>query len=349
MKGFFLLTFFLSISYLYPGNINGNHAPAEHGMVNDEFASGIPRPYYRAGEDVSFAFSAAYTFWVPYMDALNIAYSNAPDFSVYDLEVGNVIQPITSGKSGFQIQAEKYLHFDDWRWCIGYMWFYNPNSLSDKSYEMPFVYKSPWIESSFLDLADVSSSFSNQFNSLKGTLDRSLALSHNFNFTPFIGIIGAWETSRLNAEIAIQRTYDDFEVLGMRNTMYWWCIGPYSALELSCRFFKGVSLFLKTGYSINLAKRDVYQFQNNGEYDTPNVRVPIQDFQDHVWAVEPMCSGQLGMKLDYSIKRCAFFFDISWELQTWFRHMGFLPANDRMGLRGNYSMQGLTASFGFVL
>ncbi len=351
MKSFFHSFFFALLFFSCPlhcGNIKGNHFPEEHGKVKDEFARSVPSAYYRAGEDSSFAFSASYTLWVPYMNGINIANSNNPITPSTSLAAGNMIRPITSARSGFQLQAEKYLHYDHWRWCIGYMWFNNQNPLSNHSFKIDNHYSSPWISTPIATLLEASSSFSNQFNSILGTIDRSLAVTQTFIFTPFAGIIGGWETSSLNANLQLLDTFDDLQLFTMSNKLYWWCIGPYAGLEFSYRIMNKLSLFLKTASSLNLAKTDLYEQQSLLELTTPGSESVPNNHENHLWNIEPMTACQLGMKLNYKLKDLSLLLDLSWELQTWFHHMGFLSSGNLMGLRGNYSMQGLNASFGII-
>jgi len=343
LNRFLFLVLFCSPSFLFSGNTKKPHFSPENGKLLNRNALSIPRPYYRRDEQASFIFSLSYTYWVPYIEGLILANSPFPQGS-NTLSFINTVTPSFSGKSGFQVEVAKYLHFDDWKCSAGYTWFYNAPPYSFAPLNPSNSYVSPWIEGSYTTIATLNSRYTNQFNCLRGTLDRSLAISPNFIFTPFGGVIGAWETSHLQIDAHIQLSPSELLPYTVDNTMYWWCIGPYGGVELGYTWIKNTFLFLKVASSINLAKKDFWQYQ-----DTPTgSSLSSFNIQDHLWSVEPMFSQQLGIKLNCPLKDLSVFFDLSWEMQTWFSHMGFYTPGNQMGLSGNYSMQGLTVLFGII-
>lgn len=353
----FFLTIFLC-SYLsasnelsnteIAGNVKRSHRLREYGKVKPCDARNIPRPGGIARANKSLQFYASYLLWAIYQDGQNIALSNIADSGIGNLSKGNTIIPYSPVRSGLKVYAGKSLYYDDWEALIGYTWIGNVNPLSTRSFHIDNIYYCPWLREDHLDLAEIATSYSNQFNRIDSKLYRHLALAQSFCFTPWIGVLGAWEDCYLETDIEVQETITDFHLFFMRNKQYWWCIGPYSGIEISYNFWKPLSLFASTGGSINLSKYSVILNQQRAELSDPDEKTTTQDMGSFTWEVEPMLEATLGLNVDVKIADVLFFFKAAWECQTWFSHNGFIIPPYNTGIYGNYSMQGLTTTIGVV-
>ncbi len=356
LKGLMKFTFIYLLSLLsYPlyaedaeiaGNVNPNYKPRESGRVSTQHALNLPPTHYYADASMVFSASASYTLWVPYQNGLIIAISNAPPASLTDLTPGNALTPSSHPCSGLKVNVEKCGFYDDWTAGISYVWFNNPNNLRSKGFDINAYYKSPWIPDSYQDIYSIESSFSNQFNEVRGKLYKPLAFTSNFILSPWICLVGAWESQYLNANIDYEGTGSDFYIFTMENKQFWWCIGPGSGLEIAFKTPWYLSLYLNAGGSLNLARHIIYQTSNQTNLFISSTVETLLNTASFLWKVEPMIESSLGLRFDYSFSKTAIFLKSSWDLQTWFSHNGFITTKNRRGYYSNYSMQGLTVSAG---
>ncbi|MCH9621891.1 MAG: hypothetical protein S4CHLAM20_13220 [Chlamydiia bacterium] len=328
------------------GNIKTDHAPTEFGKVPCEEALNIPRAQTISDHHYDYLISAAYTLWVAYQEGLNVAVSNMPSTSIANLTAGNIIRPNNPAQSGFKVSAYMLLQYDDWAVGLDYTWFNNQNGLRSNGFFIDNIYTSPWLNFDTLDISEISSSFSNQFNRLDLRMQRSLALSPYFTMTPHSFIVGAWEDQHFNANMEPQKTINDIDLFFMRNTQYWYCIGPGAGTEIALSIVNHLSFYLSSAMAITFAKHDVRQKQQEAETETPNDKTFLVNRQDDRWDVEEMLEASLGLRIDYEIYNVVALLEASWDSQTWFSHNGFLSAANTIGNTGNYSMQGLTITAG---
>jgi hypothetical protein len=357
MKFIFCSITFLYLSFLHPSKLEvaQNFSPSqkakEYGKVDIKDGLAIPKTYYLGSKDSNFFFSLAYTLWVPYQGGMNIVNSNLPPFEITHIVFVNKFAPKTFPKSGFKIEAEKYLHFDDWKANIQYTWFNSQNPPNNRNFNIEYIYFSPWFPKNFeiSDFYDVSSYFNNQFNRIDGVIYRDLWLKQSFIFSNSIGLIGAWEEQNfyILAERALFRT-NTVDFIALDAKQYWWCVGPYANFETTYRVLNHFSLFFKGGASVNLAKHDVYEVEYISELNAPHIRSNFYNMEDHRWDTEPMVEGSIGFKLNYSKKNVAYLLSVAWEAQTWFSHNGFIQPYTGLISNNPYSMQGLTVNVGIV-
>jgi len=293
-----------------------------------------------------FSPSVSYTFWVPYQNGLTIAVANAPSEPLSDLTPGASLAPATHPCSGFKVSFEKCGFYDDWTAGISYMWFNNSNKLSSKNYDINFYYHSPWIPDPYQDIYLIESKFSNQFNEFRGKLFKPLAFAENFILSPWICLIGAWESQYLDATIDYEGSLTNFYLFTMENRQYWWCVGPGSGIEISFKTPWYLSLYINGGGSLTLTRNVIDQSSNQTNLYSVSTEEALLNISTFVWKVAPMIESSLGLRFDYSFSKTAIFLKSSWDLQTWFSHNGFITTKDRTGTYSNYSMQGLTVTAG---
>lgn len=339
----------LCFSYAYTneetevsGNLNPNYNPSEYGKASDNEGGDIPPHHPLAAHNYQFMCSAAYTYWAVYQEGLIVAVSNNPAAASSSLDPGNTIIPYNPEKSGFKVSAFMQLDYDKWQVGLDYTWFNNQNKLSTKGFKIVNIYSSPWIEATHIDLPDIASSFSNQFNRLEAVMQRSIEFSERLVMTPRIAVLGAWEDQQFNADFDVQKSLSDIDLLFMRNHQYWYGMGPLAGTKVSYNFHKYLSFNLATDLAIVYSKHSVRLDQKEAEIASPNSRSVIQNMKYNWWNSEPMVDAKMGLCMLYPAKNMTFSLEAAWELQTWFFHNGFLPERNMIGGNGNLSMQGLT-------
>jgi hypothetical protein len=329
------------------GNVRAAYITREFGRVPRKEARNIPPLTAVAANKKTFFCSASYILWVPYQDGINIAVSNTSE-TPFSKKAGNTITPIRSVRNGFKVTAGKNLFFDGWIALVSYTWFNNPANFDENSYIPGNTYRSPWIAEDYINLTAISDSFSNQFNRINSKLYRRLRFSPSFTLTPWAGLQGVWEDQYLDANITIEKSLEDTSLLTMRNTQYWWCLGPYAGTEITYSIIKRLTLFANSGIGINLCKHDTYMLQQTADHLSPTVKTLTQNLGIHRWNTEAMFEASFGLAAQHNFGDVAGFLKASWEIQTWMNHNGFLPAYCGTGYYGDYSMQGLTITAGAV-
>ena len=282
-----LLFVFLSATHLYAnneseisGNIRVESAPKEFGLVSSDNSLKIPPAYAPTGENYKYTIDVAYTLWVAYQEGLTVAFSNSPTTAVGNLPPGNSIRPPAPARSGFKVMAFMQLHYDDWATGIEYTWFNNQNKLSTRNFNIDNAYKTTWTTQSTIDLSEIASSFSNQFNRLNLKLLRQVEFGPSFVLSPWISIAGAWEDQDFNADMELQKTVNDIDFFQMRNTQYWYAVGPSAGSKILVPITKHFSCFLDSGAALTFAKHSVRQNQRESETSTSDKVVILNIFDD---------------------------------------------------------------------
>ncbi len=292
------------------------------------------------GDDtLPFYIQGAYTFWVPYQEGLNIAYSgnNAPANNP-----GNIIRPIIEGANGFKVGLGANTMHDGWMIRLNYAWFNNSPQQTANTLDPADIYAATF-ETSSNSYSAISSKWTGQFNRVDAKLDRSFFAGHYLTLCPWLGLLGTWETQNLSmTEIG-----DDGNSVAVseevRWQQNWWGIGPYAGCEASYFFTDAWALYISSGASLLVVNHELYQ----KEYDTLPIDPALAysfNQVDNFYNVEPMIETSLGLRWESAWTNCSLCIDLSWELQTYFSHNGFQAFFGPMGVMGNYSMQGATAS-----
>jgi len=321
LKNFFLLWSFLSC--IHPCSLVGTEPP----FLDQKTPSYMPisTPSHL---DFDFFVEGAYTLWVPYQEGNAIAFSG----NTSDVERGNVLRPSTKECSGFKVALGVHTPHDDWTATLEYTWFFNPGFFSygrqniDQSYRLTF---DP-LETGTAHY--IESRWKSNFNRIDGTLDRSFYLGNYFTFSPSMGLLGAWETQILDQNGIISSAYNEDTW-----KQSWWAIGPYGGAETAFFFTKSSSFYVIPSGALLLANHSL--FQSGSEHSDYAFNQ-----KDCFYNVEPMIEILLGLRQNLSWTQWALCFDVAWQLQTYFSHNGFQSYSNPMGVMGNYSMQGLSAS-----
>ncbi len=311
-----------------------------------EDTNGTPKAQYSVapaknpgGEDaLAFYIQAAYTFWVPYQEGMNLAYSGTN--ATADLP-GNIISPSINGCSGFKVAIGANTMHDGWMVGLNYAWFNISPAMATNKFLDGRTYISTFDDSGDT-INSISSKWSNQFNRLDGQLDRTFYAGHYLTFRPWLGLLGAWDNQHLDAnenENESQSIVVDEQVRWQQS---WWGVGPYAGVEASYFFTSEWALYISSGGSMLLANHCLTQ----AEYEMEGNAVGTYEFnqKNNLYNVEPMIETSLGLRWESFWTEWALCIDLSWELQTYFSHNGFQSFDSPMGLMGNYSMQGLTAA-----
>lgn len=321
------------------GNIKKAHHEKEFGKAPSKYGRNIPPSAGINANKRAISLSGSYTLWQVFQTGITIA------------DVGNAsavpaanITPSNPPRSGLKVRGGKHLFYDNWEATISYTWFYNPATMQNNGYTSTNNYTSPWINLDYQNLTNITSRFFNQFNRIEFQLYRQLKYSPQFIITTWLGLQGVWEDQSLDADMNIIAEEDLF--FTMRNTQDWWCIGPYAGTKVILPIFKYFSLFTNLGTGVNLVKRNVTQLQEIAPLSDHENTTVIYNTTFHEWNAEPMIEAYLGASSSHNFGSVTCYANISWQLQTWFSHNGFLPAFKNTGIYGNYSMQGLTATVG---
>lgn len=302
----------------------------EHHQESNTHA--VPAAQYPVGANLTFYIDAAYTYWVPYQEGMNIAVSVNPD------PTGNIVRPRMTGTSGFKVGLGANTHHDGWRAGLEYTWFYyNPNMRDNKVNNER--YRCLFDDAPADDIDAIRSRFETQFNRINGTVDRSFFVGHNVTMRPWMGLVGAWDTQRL--EFDIDKNGNQFPTPdSFRLKQSWWGIGPYAGMEGTYYLMKEVGLYLSMGGAILLANHENHHVQTADDGTTITTE---WNGNNNFNSVEPMVENTLGLCWDGMWPDWGLKIFLQWEMQTYFSHNGFLPQDvTRYQTRGNYSMQGLT-------
>ncbi len=291
-----------------------------------------------ADDTLPFYIQAAYTYWVPYQEGMNLAYSGHSGTASIP---GNIIRPNIEVCNGFKVAIGANTMHDGWMVGFNYTWFNNAPAMAANPLIPNLAYRQAFDGSSNHQILELSSKWSNQFNRIDGQLDRSFYAGHYLAFRPWLGLLGAWDTQNVNA--------NDLEFEGqienvnkqVRWEQNWWGIGPYAGCEASYYFTNNCALYISSGGAMLLANHCPSQ----AEYKVQGATVLDYDFnlKNSFYNVEPMIETSLGLRWESFWTKWALCIDLSWELQTYFSHNGFQSFQYPMGIMGKYSMQGLTA------
>ena len=284
----------------------------------------------------NFSFGAAYTLLMPYQEGLVLA--------IPENWKSNKIYPYKTVRSGFNAYFEKYLHYDDFKACLQYCWFYNNSSTQNSSLNPSCSYYSPWINSNDQNVTSINSSFNNQFNIIYVSLYRDNALTNTLNLTYNIGFLGAWEDQHLFATFVVDENLStETNIYHLNYKQDWWTVSPFAGLKTGFLLAKKVELYVQSLASINLAKHFVTQIQTKAS--NLHESTVIENFLQNAFDLEPMVSAEIGMQTFYTFKDCAITANAAWQCQTWFNHNKFQRTLGAP-LNANYSTTGLVAKFG---
>lgn len=296
----------------------------------------VPPAQYPAGaESKNYFLSAAYTYWVPYQEGLNIAIGSN------DIETpGDIARPAMNGASGFKIGAGINLQHDGWIASAEYTWFYYaPNFKANTLIDGP-EYNAIFNNNS-VTYTTLQSQFAMQFNRVDLTVDRSFCIGDFITLKPWMGLLFACDRQHLNYIGAIASVENNESEYAFRQED-WYGIGPYAGSEAMYYFGKDWGLYISSGMSMLLAHRYVSVNDTNVITATGALSSIANYNKTSFDGVNPMLEIGLGARWDGNWTNWGLCIDLGWELQTYFNHNGFLPYNSPTGLLGDFSMQGLT-------
>lgn len=279
----------------------------------------------------------AYTYWVPYQIGLELCYEEGDANTL-----GEYVEPVFNASSGFKAGINANTFYDHWHLSLNYTWFnYNPgyqeNIPFDGDYDAATEFEN------ILPIAlivGLHSKYNVQFNRIDGRISKEFFLGEFVKFAPFLGILGAFDQSYLDA------TYDGIaEAFGTGELKYnqkWWGAGP--SLGTVCHYFfnQSFGLFLNAATAMLIANHDIsnYQLFELNDFDATS----STNNKTYFYSVEPMVDMSLGLFYTLCNKTIDLSIELGWEIQTYFSHLGFRPDNyDYLYNRNNFSLQGLTA------
>ncbi|MCH9617423.1 MAG: hypothetical protein SP4CHLAM5_07120 [Chlamydiia bacterium] len=293
----------------------------------------VPPPQHPGGPDaLSFYVGAAYTYWAPYQEGMNLAIGEPTTGTTVR---GNVLKPAMNAASGFKVSLGANTHHDGWNAEIAYTWFYYSPSMKDHTILTGVTYR-PTFNAIDEAYSSLKSQFKTQFNRIDLTVDRSFYAGHYMTFRPWMGLLAAWDTQNLNfigntSSTVTQQAY---------KKQTWWGIGPYAGGEGTYYFTNDWGLFIKSGVSLLLSDRTVYN--NNLNYTDGVAASAVANNKATDYGVDPMFETELGLRWDSNWTDWALRIDLGWQLQTYFNHNGFLGYYSGAGNMGTFAMQGLT-------
>lgn len=284
--------------------------------------------------------SAYYTFWEPYTEGMNIAYSLGDT-----IEFGNFIRPQNTSKSGFIIGAGWNSYHDKWRVTSHYTWFYNCPVKHMQGLKDTTPYKTPFSEVTFFSDYIVSQ-FTNQFNRLDATIDKQFFTGRFIAIRPWIGLLGAWEVSHLNFNMKADAEHsEETDIKEYQFTQKWKAIGPYAGIEGTYFLVKQFGFFLSSGASLCRANHSITQQIKTVDDQGTVLDIPPTNIDTFYKNIEPMLEASIGARCDMEWRKFTLRIEAAWQLQTYFSHNGFQGYYSPVGLYGNYSMEGLTLGF----
>jgi hypothetical protein len=305
----------------------------------------VPPAVYPPGDEAfTFFIGAAYTFWQPFQGGTNIAYANG---SSDGTTTGLVYGPAFNAQSGFKVNLGANVDHDGWAVRAEYTWFYNNPGTKVINLTSPagvtYLIDAETVEDAN-GILGLQTKFKNQFNRIDLTLDRAFHAGHYLTFRPFIGLLGAWDTQNLYADVQSNQAAIAFDAntQSYRNSQSWWGIGPYGGLESSFYFTNDWALFLSSGVSMLLSNHNASAKSYAWSSSTSSTITTYEyNNKQNFNSVEPMIESALGLRWDMNWpNECALRLQLAWELQTYFQHSGLqiFPSD----ILQNYSMQGLT-------
>ncbi|MCH9617425.1 MAG: hypothetical protein SP4CHLAM5_07140 [Chlamydiia bacterium] len=294
---------------------------------------------YDHHRNTSFFVQAAYTYWAPYQEGMDLVYAQGTS-SVK----GNVITPKTYFSSGFKVGAGANNTDTGWFWAVNYTWFENNPGFKTHVLPSTLTYISPFASEN-AQFTSLSSRFYDQFNRVDGLFDRDFYSGKKFTFRPWIGFLGSWERQRLTMNgQAIQDDNNQPRIINYSQS--WWGVGPYSGMNCMYNFTQNFGLYIAPGASILYA----YHNWSTLQYSTPQGEAPFiqhNNYGKKFYNMEPMLEIALGLNLSYMHENFGIALSAQWQIQTYFSHNGLAGYYSPTGVMGNYTMQGLTASLRF--
>lgn len=278
----------------------------------------------------TYIFEAAVTYWASYTEGLNIAFSEGTE----DLK-GNTITPRKEAWPGFKVAIGANTFYDNIHAKMCLTWFNNPAPLKENPLIEELVYESPF--DGALEVSSISSKYLNDFTRLDAALYKQISLSNRVFITPWFGALGAWDFENLTFPLTTSEDTSQYN----KFIQNWWGAGPYSGVKTDLYVLKNYGFTASTGASILLCSSRIRVQQNltEGEEERGSVNTVTKP-----WDVEPMVETLLGIFASYPLDEWSIEFVVAWELQTYFSHLSYPKYYSPLGLSGNYSMQGLTAT-----
>jgi hypothetical protein len=314
----------------------------------------VPPPVNAHGEDaLSFFVGAAYTYWAPYEGRTNVAIAEGVTAAeVLSTQTGTIVSPEMNAVSGFKVGLGANTHHDNWVVGLNYTWFYHAPGMKDSGLSSALTGPTNQLYSVWSNDAviwnTVASQFHMQFNRIDACLDRAFYAGHYLAFRPWIGLLGAWDSQALNTNATFASSQSTIPssatATQIRMNQKWWGIGPYAGVDCTYYFANEFGLFLSSGAAMMLNNYDVNEGQNYFLTSTSTTSLGSQyNFAKTFNNVAPMMEAVMGLRWDSFWTEWALRLELGWELQTYFAHNGYNGVVDASGVRGQYSMQGLTA------
>jgi len=333
---------YLFFAALYADCYNDDNCQTSVKAYDDHYA--VPPPQYPSDScAMIFFINAAYTFWQPYQQGMMLLSTEpkSPSTTPAASWVGTYMTP----QSGFKVGAGINTFHDGWKAEAEYTWFYNHPAMRSTALDTTYInYTSTWDSEETISVRTIASQFTNLFQRVDLTLDRTFYAGNYLAFCPMGGLVGAWEEQNFNLEMTYNQSNPDSlaNIRKIYQTMNWWGIGPYAALDTSYYCFDEWAIFFMAGGSINLAVHHTSKLETNAVTPTPAVYTRTKT---KLPTVEPMLETAIGLRWDTFGMDWGLRVQIGWELQVWFNHNSFIETQVNYSNYGNYAMQGLTANF----
>lgn len=296
---------------------------------------------------------AAFILWTARQPNLEyVATSTAINGSAVFTQ-GTMSQPDFNLKPGFKVGLGVQTMHDNMEVHVGYTWFQSTdaNAVTDVDNTVTSAYPL-WNLGIFQDaisgatytINSATNHYSVKFNALDGVWDRAFWISEWLQFTPSLGIKGAWINQHNDVTYEVTNTGADY----------------YYKSENSCRFRgAGIRAGLNTGWYFTrcwslqglLAFSGVYgKYTSNttstrAAYATPTeVALTYQDTTDNFYQVAPVM--ELNLMLQWETffgdnSEYRFLLNAGWEEQVWFAQNYFTDVYGR-AMGSNLSLQGFT-------
>jgi len=326
----------------------------DNDMQAQKTTHAVPPPVNAHGEDaLSFFVGAAYTYWAPYEGGTNVAIAEgATSEDVLSTQTGTIVSPAMNAVSGFKVGLGANTHHDNWVVALNYTWFYHAPGMKDSGVPSALTdtngnFYSVWSDDG-ISYDTLASQFHMQFNRIDACLDRAFYAGHYLAFRPWIGLLGAWDSQALNTNATFDAGNNTdlttATATQIRMNQKWWGIGPYAGVDCTYYFANEFGLFLSSGAAMMLNNYDVNEGQNYFTTTTSTTSLGSEyNFSNTFNNVAPMMEAVMGLRWDSFWTEWALRLELGWELQTYFAHNGYNGVVDARGVRGQYSMQGLTA------
>jgi Legionella pneumophila major outer membrane protein precursor len=287
---------------------------------------------------------ADYTLWTARESGLAVATSNYYPSGTTVAEEGKVFYPKMKLNSGFKVDLGVYLPHDNWDVKAEYTWFNNNNNdMHEADFTSGTALSTFFPKASApVELAAASSSWNNWFNRIDLTMGRSFFAGHYLAIRPFMGLLGAWDNQKLDAEYTELSTLDQYN---LSNSQKWWGVGAYGGINATFTFVSDSSnqwsLFLDAGTALPWSKF-------NGKQSSYNKTDDLTYYSVHnsSYLVTSMLETALGIRWEtwWADGSWMFLLQAAWEEQVWFNHNNFVTVGSATSSAGNgaYTMQGLT-------